>query len=516
MHSKSVEIFAMTTPTLQSILSLPHQSVTFLTPGRTLDRDALDEETRRVAAALMARGLRRGDRILCIVRSSMDAVAVLLGALRAGLVVVPANASYEAKELSHVLADSGAALVVVEQPTPVVSGVAHHVPVLTYAQVIEEGNHAVFIAAPMPSLDAAADDDVALLIYTSGTTGRAKGCVHTWRGLRAGVGALAEHWRMSPSDVVVHALPLFHVHGLCVALLTALWAGASTILLPRFSPEAVVEAVARGGTVFMSVPTMVHRLLAHLDEHPGDAAVLGRLRLWTCGSAALLASQLEAVRNKTGLTILERYGMSETLITLSNSLDGERRPGAVGWPLPGVRMRVVDDELLVHTPAICRGYWNQSEASHESFIDDEGDGLRWFRTGDVVSVAPDGCVRIVGRASQDFLKVGGYKISAREIEEELAQNDDVHSVAVVGVPDEEWGERICAVVVAKEGRTPTLASLQETTRLHEAKKPRALVLVDALPRNAMGKVLKHELKVLVAEQLGATSSPESRTRQERV
>jgi acyl-CoA synthetase (AMP-forming)/AMP-acid ligase II len=495
-------------------LGLTHESVMLLTTDRVISSVELRRLSRRIAASLRRRGLRRGDRVLWVVRSSLDAVVVLVGALRAGLVVVPANAGYQQAELAHVLADSGAALVVVEDDHSVIDAVRGATPVARCADLVDEAARAVAIAADDDDidrvddddLDRVDDDDLALLIYTSGTTGRAKGCAHTWAGLRAATTSLMQLWGVGAGDVVVHALPLFHVHGLCVALLGALSSGASTLLLPRFSPEAVVEAVRRGGTVFMSVPTMVHRLLHHLDAHPDDAAVLARLRLFTCGSAPLSKAMLDDMRARTGVTILERYGMSETLITLSNPLVGERRAGCVGWPVPGVSLRVVDDELQVRGPGVMRGYWNRKDADADVFVDDPAGGARWFKTGDVVAVDDDGCVRIVGRASQDILKVGGYKLSAREIEDAIAAHDDVAEVAVIGMPDDEWGERVTAFVVPRPGRTPTLASLQAAVKLHESKKPRALLIVDALPRNAMGKVVKHELKELAARS-SSSSSP---------
>jgi acyl-CoA synthetase (AMP-forming)/AMP-acid ligase II len=468
---------------------------------------------RALSHALGARGLRRGDRVLWVVRSSIDAVLVLLGALRGGFIVVPVNAGYQQAELSHVLADSGAALVVVDGAHDVVDAVAGSIPVVSCAALLAEARDRVEAGHDLHDPDlhdvdysGRDDDDDALILYTSGTTGRAKGCVHTWRSLTAGLDALMQAWQIGPGDVVVHALPLFHVHGLCVALLGALAAGASVRLLPRFTPDGVIDAVAAGGTVFMAVPTMVHRMLHHLDEHPDEAAMLARLRLFTCGSAPLSAAQLTSMRERTGLTILERYGMTETLITLSNPLQGERRAGAVGWPLPGISVRIVDDELQVRADSLMRGYWNRPDADREVFLDDPEGGLRWFRTGDVVTADDDGYVHIVGRASQDILKVGGYKISAREIEEQLSLHDDVAEVAVVGLPDDEWGERVCAVVVAKAGRAPSLGTLQDSVRLQEAKKPRALVLVDALPRNGMGKVQKTEVKALAVRLLSSSSS----------
>jgi acyl-CoA synthetase (AMP-forming)/AMP-acid ligase II len=298
-------------------------------------------------------------------------------------------------------------------------------------------------------------------------------------------------WAVTADDVVINALPLFHVHGLGVCLLGALARGATTRLVPRFTPAAVVAAARGGATVFMSVPTMVHRIIAAMDDDAATA--LGSLRLVTCGSAALSAEHLRAFAARTGVTILERYGMTETLITLSNPLEGERRPGAVGWPVPGTEIRVVDDELQVRSIGTMKGYWNRPDADAESFVEGGEEG-RWFKTGDVVTRDDDGCVRIVGRASQDILKVGGYKLSTREIEEQLETHPAVREVAVVGLADVEWGERVCAVVALHPGATLTLAEAQAHVQLAEVKRPRELVLVDALPRTALGKVMKSALK----------------------
>ena len=453
---------------------------------RPLSFAALDDLSAGVAAALARRGVRKGDRVALVVRSSLDGVVCLLGGLRVGAVVVPVNPGYQAAELAHVLGDSGAALVIVDEPCAALEAVTVGRAVVTSGALVAEG------ASTVEAADAALHaDDLALLIYTSGTTGRSKGCAHTVGSLAAGLGALMDLWAVGPDDVVLNALPLFHVHGLGVCLLGALARGACTRLVPRFSPEAVVEGARRGATVFMSVPTMVHRLLGALDDD--GAAALAALRLVTCGSAALSADQLRAFHARTGLTILERYGMSETLITVSNPLVGERRPGAVGQAVPGTLLRVIDDELQVSSAGTMKGYWQRPDADAESFVTD-AEGRRWFQTGDVVALDDDGAVRIVGRASQDIMKVGGYKLSTREIEEQIEAHPAVREVAVLGLPDAEWGERVCAVVALHPGAALTLAELQAHVQLAEVKRPRALVLVDALPRNALGKVMKSALK----------------------
>ena len=461
---------------------------------------------------MVRQGVQPGERVAVLSRSSWETVVMLVTSLRSGFVYVPINPGYQEDELQHVLDDSGASVLFVDGFDGASSDVLARVRrPMDLRLVIMAGEEASPLPVPQQTLtsllrdapdnaDAAAlpgDDDLAMLIYTSGTTGRSKGCMHTYRSLDAGISALMQLWQVSPSDHVVNALPLFHVHGLCVAMLGALQSGATVELL-RFSAEGVLDACARGGTVFMSVPTMVTRILALLDKHPSAASAFLATRLFTCGSAALFGADLLEFEGRTGLRILERYGMSESLITLSNPLDGERREGTVGRPVPGTDIRVVDDELQVAAPGLMQGYW-QRPAQDAEVLAVDPDGRRWLRTGDIVRVDDDGYVRIVGRASQDILKVAGYKLSTREIEEALATHPAVADVAVVGVLDAEWGERVVACVVPAPSWTGPLddrllADLQRHVRLQEAKKPRGLHVVDALPRNALGKVQKHVLK----------------------
>ena len=297
-------------------------------------------------------------------------------------------------------------------------------------------------------------------------------------------------------------LPLFHVHGLGIGVYGARIHGLCIDLLPRFEAARVVESLRGGASIFMGVPTMYAMLLEHLDEHPGDADALRGARLFTSGSAALPAHDFERFERLTGHRILERYGMTETLLTLSNPLDGERRPGSVGSPVPGCEVRVVSEsgkdcpagvagELWVRWPGLMSGYWNNPTATADAFCDG------WFRTGDVVSRDADGYVRIVGRSSVDIIKSGGFKISAREIEEVVAQHPNIEEVAIVGLPDPKWGERIVVVVVVRApvGAAKLLEELSAhvAARLADYKKPRAVLIVDELPRNALGKLQKHRI-----------------------
>ncbi len=426
--------------------------------SRPISWAELDDASRAFAAwERTTHGVQRGDRVAVVAAHGVAPVVSLLAHHRAGVVHVPVNPAYQGAERAHVVGDCGAK--VVFDP-----------PLLVEAQ----GS----VDAPLH------DDDIALLIYTSGTTGKSKGCVLTASNVEGAVDALSSLWEIAPSDTVVNALPLFHVHGLCVALHAALLKGATTRLLSKFTPSSVIEAIAQGGSVFMGVPTMYRRLLDHLAQHPEDANVLKRARLFTSGSAPLPASDLEEFEQRTGHRILERYGMSETLITLSNPLHGARKAGTVGKPIAGVQMRVVDGELQVRGPGVMREYWNATDATRATFTSDG-----FLRTGDLVSVDGDGYVTILGRASTDFVKVGGYKVSTREVEERIATFPGVKEVAVIGVPDREWGERIVACLVV-DGPPPSLLDLQKHLKIAQHKWPREIRILDVLPRNAMGKVQK--------------------------
>ena len=432
-----------------------------------------------------------GERVALLGPPSLQLVVATLAVQYAGAIAVPLNPRHTAPELAHVLHDSGASRVLVDDTLRArIEPLAAHVDALARSQRSK-------LAPAYPT----ADEDVALIIYTSGTTGPSKGVALPWRALVSNMGALCRAWGFGPADVLSHALPLFHVHGLCIGIYGALLTGATILLHPRFEPATIVADIRdRGATVFMGVPTMYVQLLEHLERHPDDAIVLSRARLFTAGSAALAPSVLVRFEELTGARILERYGMTETLITLANPLHGERRAGTVGQPVDGVEIRIVDEsqqpteigELQVRGDSLMRGYWNNPSATAASFVDG------WFRTGDVARRDPDGYVRILGRMSTDIVKSGGFKLSTAEIEDVLRDHPGVAEVAVIGVADEKWGERVVAVVVPRAG-TPTREQLAAHCRaaLADYKTPRQLVLVDELPRNAMGKVEKTKLRELV-------------------
>jgi malonyl-CoA/methylmalonyl-CoA synthetase len=333
------------------------------------------------------------------------------------------------------------------------------------------------------NLDSASPETPALIGYTSGTTGRPKGAVLTHANLLAGSESVGLAWRWTASDRLILALPLFHAHGLCVGLHGTLLAGASAVLLPRFELDAVLDAAsAHDASLFFGVPTMYHRLA----QSP-RVAELGKLRLCVSGSAALPAELHRALADRGGQQVLERYGMTETLMNVSNPYDGERRAGSVGFPLPGVELRLSDREIQLRGPNVFAGYWEQPKATAESFTDG------WFRTGDLGRLDPDGYLHILGR-SKELIISGGLNVYPREVEDVLLDHPDVAEVAVVGTPSDEWGEVVTAYVVPtgdNPSAEPLLAFAAE--RLAAFKRPRLVRFVDSLPRNALGKVLKHEL-----------------------
>ncbi|HLT12282.1 MAG TPA: AMP-binding protein, partial [Micromonosporaceae bacterium] len=342
-----------------------------------------------------------------------------------------------------------------------------------------------------PVLDAAGLDDTALIIYTSGTTGAPKGVPLSHGNLLAGAHAVRIAWRWTAEDNLVLALPLFHMHGLGVGVHGTLLAGAGALLVPKFEPASIAAAIDTGCSLFFGVPTMYHRLA----ESPHLGA-LSRLRLAVSGSAPLPAELHEAIRAGCGQAVLERYGMSETVMLVANPYDGERRPGTVGFPLPGVELRLAEREggtaeIQVRGPNVIRSYLDNPEATAAAFT---ADG--WFCTGDLGEFDEDGYLRISGRA-KELIITGGYNVYPREVEEVLRAHPGVADAAVVGFPSEAWGETVAAFLVpAQSGEEKALLSAVESwceERLVAYKRPREWRIVDEIPRNALGKILRHQL-----------------------
>ena len=452
-------------------------------PATVIRAGALAARTALAASALAERGVQPGQPVLWSCTTSVGSVVGLLGALRLGAVVVPVNPAATRSELEYVVRDvrPTAALVEDAPSRECVVGLAPGVTALSPEDLPETGSPGAGLV-----LNSSLPGDDALIVYTSGTTGEPKGAVHTHGSLSAGAHALRVAWEWEPDDRLILALPLFHVHGLCAGLFGSLAAGGSASLFARFSPDLVLDAV-EDATMFFGVPTMYHRLAG-----TGRAGALAALRLCVAGSAPL-PPDLWRQFARDGVSVLERYGMSETLLTLSNPLHGERRPGAVGFPLPGIDAMVASPdelgvgELMVRGPTLCRGYWNRPDASASMMRDG------WFATGDLAAVDDDGYFSIRGRRTE-LIITGGHNVYPAEVEAVLSRHPSVKEIAVIGVESEEWGESVTAFVVAAEGG-PDLDGLMELAarELTSYKRPRHYRVVGSLPRNAMGKVIRRQL-----------------------
>ncbi len=425
------------------------------------------------------------------------------GTWLAGGVSVPLSLAASDKELSYAISDSGVStLIAARDRSETLNPLCKQLGVRLLFSDDCTGT-------PRSDLPKVARERRAMILYTSGTTSRPKGVVSTFANIEAQIDSLVTAWRWESSDAIPLFLPLHHIHGIINVLSCALWSGACVDAFSRFKPESLLKAVAEGGyTVFMAVPTIYVKLIQLLDEMPPEEraqVVWGfrSMRLMVSGSAALPASVHERWRELTGQALLERYGMTEIGMALSNPLDGERRPGAVGQPLPGMEVRLFDEkglvvqgegtagEIQVRGENVFREYWGRPEATRDAFIDG------WFRTGDI-AIREDGYYRILGRSSVDIIKSGGYKLSALEIESVLLDHPAVRECAVVGLPDETWGEIVAAAVVQENGSTIDGDLLQAFCEqsMSSYKVPRCFLFVDSLPRNAMGKITKPAVRSL--------------------
>jgi malonyl-CoA/methylmalonyl-CoA synthetase len=472
-----------------------------ISDGRRYTYDELDDASRRVAGALLADNDDLNQtRVAFLVSPGFAYAAVQRGIWRAGGVAVPLPVSHPAAELEYVIRDAAASVVVADAAFRELAA-----PLARAARARFVPAERALEAAPSADLPHLGSSRRAMIIYTSGTTGRPKGAVSTHEIIGAQIASLVNAWGWSPSDHLLLVLPLHHVHGIINGLGCALAVRAICEMPARFDADEVWRRLASGEvTVFTAVPTIYHRLIAAWDAAPPArqrqwSEGLRRVRLMMSGSAALPVQTLERWREISGHTLLERYGMTEIGMALSNPLAGERRPGFVGMPLPGVEVRLVDEngievpdetpgELEVRGPSVFLEYWQRLEETRAAFRDG------WFRTGDV-GVRERGSYRLLGRTNVDIIKTGGFKVSALEIEEVLRMHPAIVECAVVGVSDAEWGERVSAAVELRPGAGLSLGDLQNWAkeRLAPYKIPRALKPVAALPRNAMGKVTKGEV-----------------------
>jgi malonyl-CoA/methylmalonyl-CoA synthetase len=468
--------------------------------------DLLNASSRMATALLAGRDDLREERVVFVLSPGFPWVAVLWGIWRAGGVAVPLALNSTKPELEYLVSDARASTLVCDAlAIPLLSPIAaaRGIRVLSYED-LHAGRSAEL---PNPLLKLT-DDRRAMILYTSGTSSRPKGVVTTLANITAQIKSLVEAWEWSTNDRIVLCLPLHHVHGIINVVCCALWSGASCRMQPRFDANATWDAIAGGDvTLFMAVPTVYAKLIYAWDRaSPKRRARLtqacAKLRLMVSGSAALPVSTLQRWKEISGHTLLERYGMTEIGMALSNPLRGERVPGSVGTPLPSVEVQLVGDkgkpvapgtpgEIEVRGPSVFAEYWGKPGATREAFRDG------WFRTGDS-AVVENGVYRILGRTNIDILKTGGHKVSALEIEEALREHPAVAECAVVGVPDPEWGERVAAAVVLNDGDALDLPSLRTWAKesLAAYKLPSRLLLLDSLPRNSMGKIIKPSLVAL--------------------
>ncbi|MBQ1088064.1 acyl-CoA synthetase [Streptomyces sp. B93] len=449
-------------------------------------------------SATVADRVRAVQRVAVWATPTLETAVGVVGVLLAGAAAVPLNPRSGEKELGHILRDS--------RPEIVLAGPGDELPGALAA--IERYDVDV---RPAPGGGRASDDRhdalaPALVVYTSGTTGPPKGAVIPRRALAATLDALADAWQWTGDDVLVHGLPLFHVHGLVLGILGPLRRGGAVRHVGRFTTGGVARELNDGATMLFGVPTMYHRIAEALRDEPALVKGLTAARLLVSGSAALPVHDHERIAAATGRRVIERYGMTETLMNTSVRADGEARAGTVGVPLPGVELRLVEEdgatpvtshdgetvgEVQVRGDNLFTEYLNRPDATAAAFTDDG-----WFRTGDMAVREGDGYVRIVGRKATDLIKSGGYKIGAGEIENALLEHPGVREAAVTGEPDADLGERIVAWVVASDPQAPPrLEELAEhvARRLAPHKRPRVLRLLDALPRNDMGKIMKRTL-----------------------
>ncbi len=456
----------------------------------------------QMANVLVARGVKPGDRVAVQVEKSVANIVLYLATVRAGAVYLPLNTAYTLNELDYFITDAEPSLVVCD-PSKADGLAAIAAKVKAKVETLgPDGKGSLTEAADKASSEFAtvprASDDLAAILYTSGTTGRSKGAMLTHDNLASNSLSLVGYWRFTDKDVLIHALPIYHTHGLFVATNVTLFSRASMIFLPKLDPDLIIKLMARA-TVLMGVPTFYTRLLQNLAL---SKETTKHMRLFISGSAPLLAETHREWSARTGHAVLERYGMTETNMNTSNPYDGERVPGAVGFPLPGVSVRVTEPEtgkelprdeigmIEVKGPNVFKGYWRMPEKTKSEFRDDG-----FFITGDLGKIDARGYVHILGRG-KDLVISGGFNVYPKEIESEIDAMPGVIESAVIGVPHADFGEGVTAVLVCNKGADVTEAAVLQALdgRLAKFKMPKRVFVVDELPRNTMGKVQKNILR----------------------
>ena len=484
------------------------KAISFLRDGiieTEISYQDLDKDSNRLANTFLGLGVNKGDRVILYLQKSLIFIAAYLGLQKIGAIAVPLNPGFKKSEMSYLVNDADAKLVLSgsEQET-IIKGIDSRLATIVVNTEKPYQDLDFFRSASdaMPRVEIS-PEDAGLIIYTSGTTGKPKGAVLSEKNLVHDARNIIRIWEISDSDVLCHALPLFHVHGLCFALHTALMAGSYVIMPNEFAVDKVADILAKKEgkntcTLFMAVPSMYSRLTDYLEERNLD---FGHMRLWTSGSAPLLIKDFEKITKILGKEPVEREGMSETGMNFSNPIRGVRKSGSIGLPLPDLEVRIVNPETFVDVepgqegeiwlkgPAVTPGYWRKPEETGKAF--EQG----WFRTGDLGRIDEDGYYYLTDRIKHIIIS-GGENISPKEIEAVINQVEGVVESSVVGIQDEKWGEKVVAAVVTKPGSKVKADDIQESckTHLHNWKCPKEIVFLNELPKNAMGKVLKEELK----------------------
>ncbi len=467
----------------------------------------LDQDSNRMANTLRNLEINKGDKVILFLPKSLIFIIAHLALQKIGAVAVPLNPGFKKSEMEYLVHDAGAKLVLTgpEQGTIIKEIDPHLTTLLIHTETPYQELDFFRSASEDIASEGIGRSDPGLIIYTSGTTGKPKGAILTQRNLVHDAKNIIKIWEISASDVLCHSLPLFHVHGLCFALHTALLAGAHTLMLDQFSPQRVIDLLTQkegeyACSLFMAVPPMYGKLMDYVGEKQLD---FEHMRLWTSGSAPLLEKDFEKITKIFGKEPVEREGMSETGMNFSNPVRGRRKPGSIGLPLPDLEVRIVDiktfedvapgqeGEIWLKGPAVSPGYLNKPEETAKAF--EKG----WFRSGDLGRVDEDEYYYLTDRCKHIIIS-GGENISPKEIEGVINSLDDVLESSVVGIQDEKWGERVVAAIVKKAASGITAGDIQEYCRehLHNWKSPKEIVFVEGLPKNTMGKVLNKEVKKL--------------------
>jgi malonyl-CoA/methylmalonyl-CoA synthetase len=486
----------------------PKTALTFLRNGQVetdISFDQLHQDIHRFAAALLERGVQKGDRVILFIPKSVVAVVAHFAIQKIGAMAVPLNPGFKQNEMEYLFGDAEAKLILVD---PDKKEMVHRID--PKAQLLEISAATPYqdiqffrtASESLPQIDVAPEDP-ALVIYTSGTTGNPKGAVLSQRNLVHDALNIIHIWNITADDVLCHALPLFHVHGLCFALHTVLLSGGHVRMLDLFRPESVISELTRNSgdavcSIFMAVPAMYTKLMDFLGDQQLD---FSHMRLLTSGSAPLLVKEFERIKKVFGREPVEREGMSETGMNFSNPLSGKRIPGSIGIPLPGLQVRIVNPEsfadvaagqvgeLWLQSAAITAGYWRKPQETADTFKDG------WFRTGDLGKVDDNGYYYLTDRIKHIIIS-GGENVSAKEVETVINQIDGIDESVVVGKPDEKWGEIVAAAVKLKPDAAVSESAIKNycKTQLHDWKCPKQILFMDEIPRNTMGKVLKEKVK----------------------